>query len=293
MTEMPLPSAGRADSPPGTPRLDAHQHFWQYDPSQHVWMTGEMQRLRRDFLPADLRPQLSAAGFDGSVAVQARQTLEETDWLLRLADEHDFIRGVVGWVDLRSPDVDRQLAKYAVRPKLVGVRHVVHDEPDDLFMLLPEFVHGISRLCEFDLVYDLLLFPRHLPTAVKLVSRFPRQRFVLDHIAKPPIRDGRISPWREDLKELAGFPGVSCKLSGMVTEAEWGRWHPEEFHRYLDAVVDAFGTDRLMAGSDWPVCLLSGEYAATMGIVAEYVRQFPRDVGDAILGGNCAKIYRL
>jgi L-fucono-1,5-lactonase len=283
----------RENAPRTSLRLDAHQHFWRYSPSQHVWMTDEMQVLRRDFLPVDLRPLLQSAGVDGTVAVQARQMLEETDWLLQLADEHDFIKGVVGWVDLRSPGVSRQLAKYAAHPKLVGVRHVVHDEPDDLFMLLPEFRRGIARLRDFDLAYDLLLFPRHLPVAIKLVAEFPGQSFILDHIAKPAIRDRQLSPWKHDLQELARFPCVSCKLSGMVTEAKWGGWQPDDFRRYLDAVLEAFGPDRVMIGSDWPVCLLSSDYGTTMRIVQQFVSQFSAEVQEGILGGNCARVYRV
>ena len=274
-------------------KLDSHQHFWNYDPAQHVWMTDAMGVLRRDYLPEDLKPLLRQIQCDGTIAVQARQMVEETDWLLKLAAEHDFIKGVVGWVDLRSPKLREQLEQYARDPKLVGVRHVVHDEPDDHFMLLPEFRRGIAQLREYGLTYDLLLFPKHLPVAVKLVSEFPDQPFVLDHIAKPAIRDGQISPWREDLKLLADFPNVFCKLSGLVTEAKWHQWQAKDFCRYLDIVIAAFGTDRLMIGSDWPVCVLSGDYVSTMRIVTDYVQQFSAGVRDAILGGNCARFYQL
>lgn len=274
-------------------QIDSHQHFWKYDPAQHVWMTDRMAVLRRDYLPEELLPRLQAAQFDGSIAVQARQMVEETEWLLRLADEHAFIKGVVGWVDLRSPNLRAQLENYARHPKLVGVRHVVHDEPDDDFMLRPEFIRGIAQLREFNLTYDLLLFPRHLSVAVKLVSEFPHQPFVLDHMAKPGIREGRISPWREELRRLAQFPNVACKLSGLVTEANWKQWRPEDFRPYLDLVFDVFGAHRLMAGSDWPVCTLAGDYASTLGIVTDYVQQFPAGMQADILGGNCARIYQL
>ncbi len=272
-------------------RLDAHQHFWKYNPAQHVWMTDDMAVLRRDYLPDELQPLLRAAGFDGTIAVQARQMIEETEWLLQLAGEHDYIQGVVGWVDLQSPSVRTQLEKFSRHPKLVGVRHVVHDEPDDDFMLRPEFRRGIGQLPEFDLTYDLLLFPKHLPVAAKLVAEFPQQRFVLDHIAKPAIRDGLVSPWREDLRRLAEFPNVCCKLSGLVTEAPWKQWRPEQFHPYLEVVLSAFGPERVMIGSDWPVCTLSADYTTTMNIVFHHLRQYPAAVREQALGGNCARFY--
>jgi L-fuconolactonase len=274
-------------------RLDTHQHFWRYDPAQHTWMTDAMGVLRRDYLPSELEPMLGAAGFEGTIAVQARQVVEETEWLLQLADSHPFIRGVVGWVDLRSPRVDDQLARYARHPRLVGVRHIVHDEPDDAFVLRPDFRAGIGRLREHELTYDLLLFPRHLPFAARLVEEFPAQPFVLDHVAKPCIRDGVFSPWKEDLRRLAAFPNVFCKLSGMVTEARWGSFRAEDLRPYLDVVVESFGVERLMIGSDWPVCTLSSDYPRTMALVIDYVQQFPAEVRDGILGGNGARFYGL
>jgi len=252
-----------------------------------------MGALRRDYLPEDLEPLLGAAGFEGTIAVQARQVVEETDWLLELADAHPFIRGVVGWVDLRSPRLDDDLARYARHPALVGVRHVVQDEPDDAFLLRPGFRDGIRRLREHGLAYDLLLFPRHLPFAARLVEEFPEQAFVLDHVAKPLIRNGVVSPWKDDLRRLAAFPNVFCKLSGMVTEARWGTFRAEDLHPYLDVAVEAFGVERLMIGSDWPVCTLSSDYARTMALVVEYVQQFPAEVQDGILGANGLRFYGL
>jgi L-fuconolactonase len=196
-------------------------------------------------------------------------------------------------VDLRSARVADDLARYARHPKLVGVRHIVHDEPDDQFVMRPDFRAGIARLTELGLTYDLLLLPRHLPFATRLVEGFPDQPFVLDHVAKPFIRDGVFSPWKEDLRRLAAFPNVFCKLSGMVTEARWGQWRPQDFHPYLDVVVEAFGVERLMVGSDWPVCTLSGDYASTMAIVVDYVQRFPSKVRDGILGRNGARFYGL
>jgi L-fuconolactonase len=272
-------------------RLDSHQHFWKYNPAHQVWITDQMNVLRRDYLPNELRPLLQVIEFDGSIAVQARQVLEETEWLLKLSDTHESIKGVVGWVDLRSPALRIQLERFSKHPKLVGVRHVVQDEPDDNFMLLPEFRRGISQLLEFGLKYDLLLYPKHLPVAAKLVMEFPNQPFVLDHIAKPSIRDRQVSPWKEDLRRLAEFPNVFCKVSGMVTEAKWKQWRPEDFHRYLDIVIEAFGIERLMIGSDWPVCTLSGDYESTMRIVINYIQQFSAERRETFLGGNCARFY--
>jgi L-fuconolactonase len=273
--------------------IDSHQHFWRYNSAEHTWMTEAMPGLKRDFMPDDLAPLLSQIGFDGCIAVQARQSLAETDWLLKLADEHDFIKGVVGWVDLRSPNIYEILSGYANRKKLVGVRHVVHDEADDRFMLQPAFQNGIAALKEFDLGYDLLLFPKHLPVALQLVGKFPEQSFILDHIAKPFISRRELSPWREDLKELAKHPNVFCKISGMVTEAEWNNWRDDDFVPYLDIVTEAFDTSRIMIGSDWPVCTLSGEYSAIMNIVIDYASRFPNEIRDGILGGNSIRIYKL
>lgn len=272
-------------------RVDAHQHFWRYDPAHHVWMTDAMAPLRRDYLPAELAPLLREAGFDGTVAVQARQLVEETEWLLGLADRHPAIRGVVGWVDLGSRGLPGELERLAHHPRLVGVRHVLHDEPDDRFMLRPEFRRGLSLLRAFDLAYDLLLFPRHLPVAVALVDEFPDQPFVLDHIAKPPIRDGVLSPWREDLRRLAERPNVSCKLSGMVTEASWAAWRAQDLRPYIDVALEAFGPERLMIGSDWPVCTLAGDYPSTMAVVVDYVAALSAGERAGILGGNCVRIY--
>ena len=272
-------------------RLDSHQHFWRYSAGQYPWISDRMAALRRDFLPADLEPLLDLIGFDGSIAVQARQSLEETDWLLGLADEHPLVKGVVGWVDLRAPGLRGQLGRYSLRRGLVGVRHVVHDEPDDNFMLTPEFRGGIAALGEFGLAYDLLLFPRHLPVATRLAREFPAQRFVLDHIAKPAIARGETEPWSSDLRRLAELPNVYCKLSGLVTEASWADWRPDDFRAYLDVIADAFGTGRLMIGSDWPVCAVSGDYASTMGLVMGYLESFPEPAREAVLGGNCAEFY--
>jgi len=268
-------------------RLDSHQHFWRYSGEQYPWMKPEWP-IRRDFLPADLAPLLAKAGLDGAIAVQARQDLKENDFLLGLADKSPVVKGVVGWVDLRSPQVDEQLQEFAAHPKAVGVRHVVQDEPDDDFMLRPEFVRGIGGLKAVDLTYDILIYPKQLPAAIRLVEQFPDQPFVLDHLAKPVIRDGLLSPWREQIRELARFPNVCCKVSGMVTEAKWVGWRSDDFRPYLDVVFEAFGIDRLMYGSDWPVALLAGTYAQVLGLVQAYV---PASHHAAFFGATAAKFY--
>ena len=268
-------------------RLDSHQHFWRYSPAQYPWMKPEWP-IRRDFLPTDLAPLLAKAGIDGSIAVQARQELKENDFLLGLAETNSLVKGVVGWVDLRSAQVDDQLRTFAAHSKAVGVRHVVQDEPDDDFMLRPEFMRGIGRLQQFDLTYDILIYPKQLPAAIRLVEEFPDQPFVLDHIAKPAIGAGVISPWREQLRELARFPNVFCKVSGLVTEATWDGWRSDDFRPYLDVAFESFGIDRLMYGSDWPVALLAGTYTQVHGLVQSYV---PPQHHAAFFGDNAARFY--
>lgn len=274
-------------------RIDAHQHFWIYNREEYSWISDSMKVLRNDFLPADLLPLLKQSDFDGSIAVQARQSLEETRWLLKLAGEYDFIKGVVGWVDLCSVEAESQISEFAADPKLVGVRHVLQDEPDDLFMLKDSFLKGISLLKKFNLVYELLIYPRQLPYAERLVRKFPDQKFVLDHIAKPLIRDKILSPWKEGIHELAMQPNVFCKLSGMVTEASWKGWSRSDFDPYLDVVFDSFSPSRLMIGSDWPVCTLASGYKDTLQIVIDYIHsKSPGDM-ELILGRNAERIYIL
>lgn len=274
-------------------RIDAHQHFWRYNPDEFDWIDGSMSTLRRDFLPGDLKPELERAGFNGSVAVQARQSLEETRWLLELASSSPQILGVVGWVDLRSPDVRSQLKEFSENPKLAGVRHVVQGEPDDRFMLRPDFLRGIAMLEEFDLAYDILIYPKHLPVAAEFVQQFPRQRFVLDHLAKPFIKAGKIQPWDSGMRELARFPNVFCKLSGMVTEADWQNWKLEHMKPYLDIALDCFGPERLMIGSDWPVCTVAAPYARTINVVLDYFAKHSSDVQEAVFGGNAQRFWKL
>jgi L-fuconolactonase len=274
-------------------RIDAHQHFWAYDPHEYGWIDDAMASLRHDFLPADLRRELERAGFQGCVVVQARQSLEETRWLLELAERAPFILGVVGWADLRSPHVRSQLEEFAANPKLVGVRHVVQSEPDDRFLLQPEFLRGISLLEEFDLAYDILIYARHLPVAAEFVGRFPRQRFVLDHLAKPPIKSGDLRSWARGIRELAQAPNVFAKLSGLVTEADWQNWKPEHITPCLDVAFECFGPSRLMVGSDWPVCTVAASYSGVIDIVMDYLSKSTNEVRDAVLGGNAQRFWRL
>lgn len=271
-------------------RLDSHQHFWNYSAEQYPWIQDSWP-IKRTFLPADLAPLLAQTGIDGCIAVQARQTLEESRWLLELADQSSIIKGVVGWVDLRSERVEEQLAQFASHPKFVGVRHVVQDEPDDDFMVRPDFLRGISKLKQFKLRYDILIYPKQLPAAIKLVQQFSEQPFVLDHIAKPHLKDGTLSPWREQIQELAKAPNLLCKVSGMVTEAKWQGWRYDHFVPYLDVVGEAFGADRLMYGSDWPVCLLAGSYPQVLSLTQRYFASQSEAAKAKIFGGNAARFY--
>ncbi len=274
-------------------RIDSHQHFWKYSAQEYSWIGKGMERLAQDYLPADLEPLACAAGIGGSVAVQARQTFEETNWLLDLADRSSLIRGVVGWVDLQSDRVEEQLQACAKRPKCVGVRHVVQDEPDPRFVLQEKFVRGLKHLHRFSLTYDLLVVPHQLPAALELVKKLPEQPFVIDHIAKPQIKAGEIHSWRQDIQAIALQPHVLCKLSGIVTEAAWYRWKRESFVQYLDVVLAAFGPERLMFGSDWPVCLLAAEYAEVAELAQDFLARLSFSEQAEVWGGTATRFYRL
>ena len=277
--------------------IDSHQHFWSYSAAEYPWIGAGMERLARDYLPADLESPAAAAGIGGTVAVQARQTLEETRWLLDLAERHPLIRGVVGWVDLRSPEVAGQLAECVAQKKFVGVRHVVQDEPDPRFLLGEEFVRGLKQLRPYGLTYDLLLYPQQLSAAVELAASLPEQPFVLDHLAKPRIatwtKPSDRDTWRRDIEALAKYENVCCKLSGLVTEAVWRQWRQADFAAYLDVALAAFSPERLMFGSDWPVCLLSGNYADVAGIIRDFCGQLSADEQAAIWGGTARRFYGL
>lgn len=271
-------------------RLDSHQHFWKYDPREYGWMQPDWP-IRRDYLPDDLRPLAQGANIDGTIAVQARQTLTESHWLLELADGYPLVRGVVGWVDLQHERVAEQLEDLAQHPRFVGVRHVVQDEPDDRFLLRPDFQRGIAELRSLGLVYDLLIFPKQLPAAIELVKNFPEQVFVLDHLAKPLVREQRISPWREQIRELAQNENVFCKVSGLVTEAKWKQWTAADFRPYLDVGFEVFGPERLMFGSDWPVCLLSGSYREVYDLVDQYARAWSPVQRADLFGETARRVY--
>jgi L-fuconolactonase len=271
-------------------RIDAHQHFWQYSPQTHPWIDDSMAVLQRDFLPEHLAPLLAASGCDACIAVQARQDETETRWLLELAEQHDFIRGVVGWVDLRADDVRDRLRALAAHPRLRGVRHVVQDEPDG-FMARDDLRRGIAALAEFGLTYDILIYAPQLGAAVDLTVAFPDQPFVLDHIGKPDIRSGAFDAWARGIAALSRQRNVWCKLSGMVTEADWSAWSPEDFAPYIDTIFDWFGPERTMVGSDWPVCTLAGAYEDVMAVAMDRIARLAPDDRAAVLGDNAARFY--
>jgi L-fucono-1,5-lactonase len=273
-------------------RLDSHQHFWRYDPADLPWITADMAVLQADYLPSDLAPLLETHQIGGTIAVQARHSEDETRWLLDLADDNPFILGVVGWVDLTAFDLDSRLDDLA-HPKLVGIRHIVHDEPDADFMLQPVFRAGIARLADHDLTFDLLLFPAHLRSASTIAAEHAELSFVLDHIGKPTVATGASPPraWRQDLRRLASHDNVMCKLSGMITEAIWHDWSPEDFTPYLDIVLELFGHERVMFGSDWPVCRLAGSYSAVLDVVERFASTLTVAERRALFGGNAARFY--
>ncbi len=274
-------------------KIDSHQHFWKFNTTDYAWIDETMRILRRDYLPDELETTLKEEGFDGCISVQARQSLQETKWLLQLADQYSWIKGIVGWVDLCSPGIENELESIARNKKLVGIRHVLHDETDDYFMLKPEFKNGLRCLEKFGLTYDLLLFPKHLKIAASLLEEFPDQPFVIDHISKPLIRQGFMEPWSTNIRHIASYPNVYCKLSGMVTEADPNNWCQETFNSYLDVVFEAFGPDRLMIGSDWPVCLLGGNYNRVTSIVRNYISNLDPESINKIMGENCKTFYKL
>lgn len=274
-------------------KIDSHHHFWNYDPVEYGWIDDAMKAIRRDFLPEHLRAEIASVGVDGVVSVQARQNLVETQWLLDFATQNDFIKGVVGWVELVSPKAGAELERFAANPKLKSVRHVVQGEPDDNFILRADFNRGIRELKRFNLAYDILIFERHLPPTIKFVDAHPEQVFVLDHIAKPRIKAGAFEPWNKNLRALAQRPNVYCKASGLVTEADFATWTEPQLRTYFDVVLEAFGPKRLMFGSDWPVCLVACGYARWHGLVSGWISKLSAAEQDRILGGTAIEAYKL
>jgi L-fuconolactonase len=272
--------------------IDSHQHFWHYDAAQHGWINENMAVIRRDFLPTDLQPLLRQNGVAAAVAVQADQSESETDWLLQLAADNDFIAGVVGWVDLRSEQIEERLSHYSTFPKLKGFRHILQGE-EPAFMLQPSFVRGIGLLQRFGFTYDILIFPHQLEAALQLVRQFPEQLFVIDHLAKPYIKQGLLGEWAKGMRQLAAFDNVYCKLSGMVTEANWQHWTAEDLKPYIDVAVEAFGTRRLLFGSDWPVCLVASSYERWLQVVREYFTAFSAAEQANVFGDNAIRFYNL
>jgi len=274
-------------------QIDSHQHFWKYDPVEHDWIDDSMQLIRRDFLPAELEPVLKANGFDGCITVQSSQSEQENEFQLSNAEAHDFIKGVVGWVDMRAENVEERLAYYKQFKKLKGFRHVLQGEPQRDFMLRPDFLKGIGLLKKYGFTYDILIFPDQLTYAAGLVSRFPDQSFVIDHIAKPGIKQKQLGDWEKGIKAISAFENVFCKVSGMVTEAHWANWKAVDFDPYLDVVVNNFGTKRLMYGSDWPVCKVAADYGDVVGLVKAYFSAFSKTEQQDFFGLNALQFYNI
>jgi len=272
--------------------VDTHQHFWKYDPVNYDWITEQMSVIRRDFLPTDLAEVLAENKVESCISVQANQTEEETEWLVKMADENDFIAGVVGWVDLRSNSIAERLHYFRQYKKLKGFRHVLQGE-EPSFMLQKEFLNGIGKLHQHGFTYDILVFPHHLSAVSDLVKQFPDQRFVIDHLAKPYIKDGKIDEWKAAMERISKYQNVYCKLSGIVTEADWQNWTKETLKPYIDAVVQSFGTDRIMFGSDWPVCLVASSYEKWLTVLKEYFTTFSGAEQENVFNKNAGRFYNL
>lgn len=272
--------------------IDAHQHFWKYDPGRHSWITDDMKAIRRDFQPEDLQPLLEMNDIEGCVVVQVDQTEDETLALLSLANQHDFIKGVVGWIDLRNPNLDSRLQYFSSLKKLKGFRHIVQGEKPG-FLLQRDFIEGVRQLARYDFSYDLLIYHHQLEEALEFVRQVPETRIVIDHLAKPSIATQNRKQWDIHMRAMAEAPNISCKVSGMVTEARWPGWKYEDFVPYLDGVMNAFGTGRLMYGSDWPVCLVAATYHEQLLIVKRYLQKFSALEKNQILGENAERFYNL
>lgn len=272
--------------------IDAHQHFWKYEPARHAWITDDMKAIRRDFQPEDLKPHLEKNHIGGSVVVQVDQTEDETLSMLALANQHDFIRGVVGWIDLRDANLGSRLEYFSTLKKLKGFRHIVQGERPG-FLGQPSFINGVRKLRAFDLTYDLLVYHHQLGEAIDFLRQVSGTRVVVDHLAKPSIATGQLAQWEKDMRTVAAFPNVFCKVSGMVTEARWPGWKSADFIPYLDVVFNAFGVDRILYGSDWPVCLVAASYDQQLSIVQEYLKEFSFAEKNKVLGENAERFYNL
>jgi L-fuconolactonase len=273
--------------------IDSHQHFWTYDPQRHQWITDDMNTIRRDYLPAQLADILKENEVDGCVVVQEAQTEAETNKLIAFCKEHSFIKGVVGWVDLQSTGIDERLAYFQQFSALKGLRHILQGEKQRYLFLQPPFLHGLSLLEQYHLSYDLLILPDQLRYVPELLEKFPNQRFVIDHLAKPMINSGEIADWKKDMQKIAGYDNVYCKVSGMVTEARRGEWKASDFNPYLDVVTEAFGLKRLMYGSDWPVCLVAADYTTVINLVRSYFSAFSRSEQEQVFARTATEFYQL
>jgi L-fuconolactonase len=273
--------------------IDSHQHFWKYEPVKHSWIDDDMSVIRRDFSPSDLAKVYQENSIDGCVAVQADQTLEETDFLIDLASINNFIKGIVGWVDLRAENIENVLEKYSTDKIVKGFRHVVQGEADHNFLLRPNFSRGISLLEKHNFTYDILVFPHQLGSVLEFVKKFPYQKFVIDHIAKPYIKDGYFEGWATMMTAIGKHENVSCKMSGMVTEADFNIWTPEQIHPYMDTVLEAFGSKRILFGSDWPVCLVAGNYSKIKKLTTDFISQLSQIEQNSIMGNNAIEFYNL
>ena len=274
-------------------RIDAHQHCWQYTPEEYAWIGDNMSLLREDYMPPDLHQHLQRHEIDGAIMVQVRQNLDETRWMLDLADQYPYILAVVGWVDLCSPEAGAQLDEFKEHPKFRGVRHIVQDEKDNYFLLKDDFCRGVKEVSERGLTYDILVYPKQLDAATQFADRFPEMPLVLNHIAKPSIKKGEMEPWKREIEALAERPNVACKVSGMVTENNWEEWKKDEYHPYLDVVFEAFGEDRVIYGSDWPMCELAGGYMKMAAVTTDYAARVSGEAREKLFGRNAIRWYGL
>lgn len=274
-------------------RIDSHQHYWGYDPVKDAWITDEMSMIQRDFSPADVWPLMQANGIDGAVAVQADQSEKETHYLLELAQKFSFIKGVVGWVDFRSPDIEERLEYFSQFPLVKGFRHIVQAEKEDDFILSDAFVRGIGHLAKYQFTYDILIYPRHIKNALKFVQLFPDQKFIIDHYAKPFTKEKQMEPWLTELSEFSSYENVYMKMAGLVTEADWKNWKHEDFLPYTEAVLSIFGPRRIVFGTDWPVCLIGQQYDQVCDMTEFLLKQLSQDEQAAIWGNNAREFYQL